>query len=127
MSETKKSKHAFGSEDNLSTAIESGLIDEYDILFLSNKKIGWIDKDKNIVMAKADTDSIQFVDELPTENQMVNSIYVFENEIYKWNGEEWVHPLGDSVATPTDVETAVTTGVEEAKSYADDLVTVVEF
>ena len=47
-----KSKHAFGSEANINSALQQGKIDEHDILFLDERKIGWIDKNGNIVMAK---------------------------------------------------------------------------
>ena len=32
---TMKSKHAFGSEANVDSALENGIIDAYDILYLS--------------------------------------------------------------------------------------------
>ena len=38
-----KSRHAFGSEKDILKALESGAIDAYDILFLDEGKIGWID------------------------------------------------------------------------------------
>lgn len=47
---TTKSKHAFGSEANVDAALAQGLIDAYDILFLDEKKIGWIDRDGNKVI-----------------------------------------------------------------------------
>ena len=45
-----KSKHAFGSEANVDNAIEQGLIDAYDVLFLNEGKIGWVDRDGNKVI-----------------------------------------------------------------------------
>lgn len=45
-----KSKSAFGSKENLQSALDSGVIDEYDRAYLSNGEIAWVDKDKNIVM-----------------------------------------------------------------------------
>ena len=52
MAENLRSRHAFGSEANIGTAIENGLIDEYDILFLDEKKIGWVDKNGNPVIVE---------------------------------------------------------------------------
>ena len=49
------SKHAFGSKENIETAKTEGKIDEYDVLFLDNREIGWIDKDGNTVMSTART------------------------------------------------------------------------
>lgn len=39
------SKNAFGSRENIEAAKASGAIDQYDILFLNNGEIGWIDRD----------------------------------------------------------------------------------
>ena len=44
------SKHAFGSKENIETAKASGTIDKYDVLFLSNGEVGWIDKNNNTVI-----------------------------------------------------------------------------
>lgn len=52
MAENLRSKHAFGSEANVDAALQSGAIDAYDILFLNEKKIGWIDKDGNKVIVE---------------------------------------------------------------------------
>ena len=46
----KLSKAAFGSKANIETAKENGLIDEYDILYLDDGEIAWIDKSKNTVV-----------------------------------------------------------------------------
>lgn len=43
------SKNAFGSREKIENAMSSGLIDEYDILYLDNGEIAWVDKSKNIV------------------------------------------------------------------------------
>lgn len=51
------SKHAFGSKENVETAKQNGSIDEYDVLFLDNGEIGWIDKEKNTVMNTPRTQS----------------------------------------------------------------------
>ena len=45
------SKHAFGSKENIETAKANGTIDEYDILYLSNKEIGWIDKNGDTIIS----------------------------------------------------------------------------
>ena len=53
MAENLRSRHAFGSEANIETALANGLIDEHDILFLDEKKIGWIDKNGNPVIVES--------------------------------------------------------------------------
>jgi hypothetical protein len=45
-----KSRHVFGSEPDVDLAIEQGLIDAYDILFLSDGRIGWVDRGGNKII-----------------------------------------------------------------------------
>ena len=44
------SKHAFGSKDNIETAKANGMVDEFDVLFLDNGEVGWVDKNNNTVI-----------------------------------------------------------------------------
>lgn len=44
------SRHAFGDKNNIETAKAVGSVDEYDILFLNNGEIGWVDKNKNTII-----------------------------------------------------------------------------
>lgn len=50
MAEIKMTKHAFGAKENIETAKESGVIDSFDVLHLTNGEIAWIDKDNNTVI-----------------------------------------------------------------------------
>lgn len=45
-----KSRHAFGSEKDIEKALQSGAVDAYDILFLDEGKIGWIDGEGNTII-----------------------------------------------------------------------------
>ena len=49
-----KAKHAFGALEQIDTALSSGKIDSYDILFVKDVNgkpyVGWIDKDGNKVI-----------------------------------------------------------------------------
>jgi hypothetical protein len=47
--ELKLTKHAFGSKENIDAAKESGAIDAFDVLHLTNGEIAWLDKDNNTV------------------------------------------------------------------------------
>lgn len=85
-----KAKHAFGSSENVDTALSSGKIDAYDILFLdgaTEPKIGWIDKNGNKVIVE-DKEQIVRVTELPTENGDSNVLYVYNNLGYVWDAEQ---------------------------------------
>ena len=84
MATTLKAKHAFGSEANIDAALEAGTIDAYDILFLDEKKIGWIDKNGNKVIVE-DKEQIVHVDTLPTENGDTSVLYIYNNLGYVWD------------------------------------------
>ena len=87
-----KARHAFGNSANLQSALDSGAIDAYDILFLDGEtepKLGWVDKN-GVVRLVEDKVQIVRVDELPTENGDENVVYIYNNEGYIWdsvNGE----------------------------------------
>lgn len=54
-----KAKHAFGSETKVAEALAAGKIDAYDILFLDEKKVGWINKSGEVVIAEPDLSGIE--------------------------------------------------------------------
>lgn len=89
--ELLRSKHAFGTEANIDSALESGLIDEFDVLFLTdadgNPKIGWIDKNGKKVIVN-DKEQIIRVSELPTKDGDENVVYLFKNKGYVWDNEQ---------------------------------------
>ena len=53
-----RAKHAFGSSSGIASALASGKIDAFDILFLDgntdNPKVGWIDKNGNPIIVKSE-------------------------------------------------------------------------
>lgn len=54
-----KAKHAFGSEKDISKALSEGKIDAFDILFLDEKKIGWVTKNNEVVIAEPDLSEVE--------------------------------------------------------------------
>lgn len=103
----EKARHAFGSEKNISKALADGVIDTYDILFLDEKKVGWVTRDGEVVIAEPDLSGVEA--ELAT----------------KANAEE-VEELGNQIATKADatevdkkINTAVVDSVASAKAYTD--------
>lgn len=60
----KMAKHAFGSEAKVDEALAAGTIDQFDILFLDEGKVGWIDKEGHKVIAEDKT----------SENIVVNGV-----------------------------------------------------
>lgn len=54
-----KARHAFGSENDIQKALAEGKINEFDILFLDEKKVGWITKDNEVVIAETDLSGVE--------------------------------------------------------------------
>ena len=130
---TTKSKHAFGSEANIEYALEQGLIDAYDILFLSEGKIGWIDKNGQKVILE-NKKQVVTVSELPAtgDNKV---IYIYNSKMYLWNGSEYVSPTVEGGIDETTVDTKIGIAVQEVTDVAnaytdtkiDEALEVVEF
>lgn len=62
MANENKARHAFGTSENLQNALNSGVIDAYDILFLdgdTEPKIGWVDKNGEIKIVDTDTSDLE--------------------------------------------------------------------
>lgn len=130
-----KSKHAFGSEENIDSAIASGMIDAYDILFLNEKKIGWIDKNGDKIILE-DKVQVSLVESLPNTGSQ-DVIYICNGSIYLWDGSGFTNPISDGNVSEnmvdSKIETAKNSVLDEAKAYADEKIaaassdTVVEF
>lgn len=133
MSNTK-SKHAFGSEANIDSALQRGLIDAFDILFLDEGKIGWIDRSGGKVVLE-DKEQVVLLESLP-ETGSSNIIYIYNNRIYLWDGTAFISPSGEGSVSESAVDSKIQAAKSEvldaAKAYADEQVTastetVVEF
>ena len=98
---TLKSKHAFGSESNVDLALEKGLIDAYDILFLSEGKIGWIDGNGEKVIVE-DKKQVVTVPKLPCEGQ-ADTVYICNNLFYFWDGDQFVSSENDNSSVWEDM------------------------
>lgn len=124
MSELLKSRHAFGSEANIDSALDQGLIDAYDILFLKEGKIGWIDADGNKVILE-DKKQVVTVDVLP-ETGEADTVYICDARFYFWNGTEFVTTADDNGLSEAEVDakidTAVSGVVDQANAYTDKMV-----
>lgn len=129
MSELLRSRHAFGSEANVDSAIAQGLVDAYDVLFLNEGKIGWIDKDGNKVILEGKK-QVMTVESLP-ESGDSEIIYIFDSKFYFWNGEEFKTTCADSGVDETVVDSKVEAAIAEANAYTDAKISeafvVVEF
>lgn len=129
-----KVKFAFGTLENVDSAIAAGTVDSYDVLLLKDADgkpyIGWVDKDGNKVICEDDEKIIR-VSELPTSDGDENVIYIYNNEGYIWNGTECVaiSKSADLSALEKEIDTKVT--AEEVKTMikesGDSFVEIVEF
>lgn len=117
-----KSKHAFGSEANVDAALSKGIIDAYDILFLSEGKIGWIDKDGNKVIPE-NKKHVVLVDQLPEAGEY-DTVYIYNSKFYYWDGANYVSPSGSDCVTGEDVDNKVNSAkseaIESARAYTDE-------
>ena len=92
MNELLKSRFAFGSSESLNSAIDNGLIDAYDILFLdgdTEPKVGWLDKNGILRMVK-NKDQVIRVKELPVIDGDESVVYIYNNEGYIWDGRQCI-------------------------------------
>jgi len=83
-----KSRHAFGSKENVLKALEQGLIDAFDILYLNGENevpsIGWIDKDGNPVYVPVpeNTESLKaLIEELEAQMATKEQIDLLKNQV----------------------------------------------
>ncbi len=130
MATIDKSRHAFGKSVNLQSALDSGAVDAYDILFLdgdTDPKLGWVDASG--VVRMVDTDCVVIVEgeDLP-ETGEVGKVYIFADEGYFWNGTEF-KPMAksadlsaleakiDSKVDTKTVETMIETAVAESSGF----------
>ena len=115
------SKHAFGSEANVDSAIARGLIDAYDVLFLDEKKIGWIDANgKKVIIDK----QIKHVSVLPSVGTM-ETLYICDSVLYFWDGKKFVPVMtsGDNGGiSEAVVDAKIKIANAEVKQYADNAV-----
>lgn len=117
-----KAKHAFGSSANIESAIASGIIDNYDLLFLDGEtdpKVGWIDKDGNVRIVK--NADVKAVDSLP-ESGETGKVYIYNDEGYFWNGTEY-KPLSKSVdLTSLEEQIASKASLDEVTAKIDSAI-----
>ena len=118
-----KAKHAFGTLENVDSAISAGKIDAYDILFVKDAEgkpyVGWVDKDGKKVIVN---DSAEFA---ALEAEIATKVGAKEVEaaIATKADAADVESLVSQIATKVDVAT-VQTMIDKATASA---IEVVEF
>lgn len=122
----KMAKHAFGSEVKVDEALEAGTIDAYDLLFLDEGKVGWIDKNGNKVIAEGKTQVVR-VEILPVENGDEGVIYIFQNEAYVWDGSKCVALAKTQDLSALEAEIAKKVDEATVDSKIASYMSIVEF
>lgn len=121
-----KARHAFGSEANVDAALQEGKIDAFDILFLKEKKIGWIDADGNKVILD-NTEQVSVVTQLP-EAGKEGVLYIVVDASNPesvsasgsvWSGEKYVPVFSNSVVGGGVSEEVVDNKITEAMSIIE--------
>jgi len=124
MGELLKSRHSFGSEYNIDSALDQGLIDAYDILFLKEGKIGWIDSDGKKVILE-DKTGVTSVDVLP-EIGSKEMVYIYDSKFYFWDGTGFKTPTIEvenkvvEVIVNEKIDAAVSDIVDKVNAYTDE-------
>lgn len=120
--EILKSKHAFGSLENLDAAIQAKKIDAYDILFLDGEtdpKIGWIDKNGKKVIVP----SCEGLNEAEVDEKM--NAAISSSNSYT---DEKISPVLEEVERSLEeVEHKIKTYTDEQLEAILDTMTIVEF
>ena len=116
-----RSKHAFGSEKNIAAALQKGLVDAYDILFLDEKKVGWIDVNGNPVIIDK---QVKHVSSLPLIGD-VETLYIYDSHLYFWNGKNFVPVTAtgeDGGVSEAVVDAKIQIANVAVKQYTDDAI-----
>ena len=105
-----KAKHAFGSSSGIESALQSGKIDAYDILFLDgdtdNPKVGWIDKNGKAVILKDEKADLSEIEAEVAGLEMALAT--------KANAEEVASQIGTAMQDSVTTSKAYTDGKIEA-------------
>ncbi len=125
-----KAKHAFGALENVDSAISSGKIDAYDILFVKDAEgkpyVGWIDRDGQKVIVDHTQDLTELEDGLEAQiatKASIEDVETLEGQISTKADVADVEALGVEIANKVD-EVTVRNIIAE---YSSAVVEVVEF
>lgn len=119
-------KHAFGSEARVSQAISEGKLDAFDILFLEEKKVGWVNKKGEVVIAEGKNNVVR-VETLPVENGDEGVIYIYHNEAYVWDGSQCVALAKTQDLSALEAEIAKKVDEETVDNKIASSMSIVEF
>ena len=125
-----KAKHAFGMLENIDTAIATGKVDSYDILFVKDANgkpyVGWIDKDGQKVIVD-DSKELAELERLLTTKANTEEIAELESKLATKASTEEVNQLEIELATKANAEEvsskidqSALESVSSANAYTDE-------
>lgn len=117
-----KAKHAFGSLANVDKALQDGVIDSFDILFLEDDgkaTIGWINKNGQKVIVDNSVTTTVEGDTLPEVGE-VGKIYIKDDEAYIYNGTEYKNISKSADLTALESQIATKVSVEEVDAKIEE-------
>lgn len=120
-----KAKHAFGALERVDSAIASGTIDAYDILFVKDANgkpyVGWVDKDGQKVVVD-DSAELEALETQIATKASAEEVAALGTELATKANAEYVQAVEakvDTKADATEVETKIGKAVTDSKAYTD--------
>lgn len=105
------SRHVFGSESDVDLAIAQGIIDAYDVLFLSDGRVGWVDRNGSKVITKPG----DLVVSQPTPPENTHMLWVDTNDESNDDSDE-----DDAIALATETGLVSPAAAEDGSIYTDE-------
>ena len=103
-----KARHAFGLLENIDSALENGVIDSYDILFVKNAEgkpfVGWVDKNGNKVICD-ETAEFEALESQISQKANAEDVETLGSQIATKADSSDVEDLATEVAKKVDAET----------------------
>lgn len=124
--ELLRSKHGFGAYEDVSSAIESGAVDEHDLLLTKdaegNPHFGWVEKDGNPIFLDTDTSEIEANVEA-LESEIASKANSDEVNAKIAEVDTKVDSVKEEVLADVDakIEDQDAKNLQSAKDYADSL------
>lgn len=115
-----KARHAFGSEQDISKALANGKIDAFDILFLDEKKVGWVTKEGDVVIAETDLSEVEAKIATKADAQEVETKLAEKADVTEVETELATKASLEEV--DAKVKAAATDSVASANAYTDKMV-----
>ena len=123
---SKMAKHAFGSEANVDSAISSGKIDAYDIMFLNEGKISWLDRNGRKITVDGKRDVVK-VEQLPEDGMSQDVVYICNGDCYIWDGSRYISLLNKQEIADINRQLSTKIDAETVDEKIASSMSIIEF